>query len=115
MERGFNFKEEDGQIVHFDDVGEDVLYTKIGKREAHVVDGGVVRDASGSVWYCSLSESLHVGVLLYLLLALIWSQERGRTNLSSALERPEYQGVDHERAFIRALWRHPVNAEASWR
>ena len=75
MERGFDFKEEDKQIVHPDDVGKDgVDHTKIGKRvpwldgkmmfgEAHmvedpaehpivlVVDGGVVWDASESVKY----------------------------------------------------------------
>jgi len=78
MERGFDFKEEDGQIVHFDDVGNDEVDNRhtdsLGKgvlwldgksiiseadfiedlvehSKVLVFDGGVVRDGSELVEY----------------------------------------------------------------
>jgi len=83
IERGFNFKEEDGQIVHLDDVGNDEVdrhTNNLGKGvlwldgksiigEAHFIedlvkhpvvlvsDGGVVRDASELVEYALWQHS----------------------------------------------------------
>ncbi len=64
MERGFDFKEEDGQIVHFDDVGND----EVDSRHTDIPGKGVLwLDGKGIIGEADFIEDLveHPIVLVF--------------------------------------------------